>query len=123
MIGQAAGARGTQKVNNWTQHLQTILHAPDSEVPIANVDLLWAALPEYHSGKATAETAKLADECTGGAEEEGKDKVELSTSRVSASESGAGRRTDPDTFNLAHVRPFCSGFVWLAGCLSVGLTI
>ena len=52
MIGQAAGARGTVKIHNWTQHLAWILDHPDSRTPIANVDLLWAAVPEHHSGDA-----------------------------------------------------------------------
>ena len=106
MIGQGAGARGTQKVNNWTQHLTYILDAPDSDVPIANVDLLWAALPEYHTGKATAETAKLADGAKEQVDDAAEDEqVKLSTSKVTAAASGAERRrADPDNFTLSHVR-------------------
>lgn len=51
MIGQGAGARGTIKINNWTQHLSWILDVPDSDKPVANVDLLWASLPTYRSSK------------------------------------------------------------------------
>ena len=50
-IAQAAGARGTVKINNFTQHLTSLLHMPDSNVPINYVDLLWAALPAYRTSK------------------------------------------------------------------------
>jgi hypothetical protein len=50
-VGQAAGASGTVKVRNFTEHIRDVMALPDSSVPIPYVDLLWAALPRNSDNK------------------------------------------------------------------------
>jgi hypothetical protein len=56
-VGQAAGASGTVKIHNFTEHLRDVLVMPNSSVPIPYVDLLWAALPQNAGTKNAAMAA------------------------------------------------------------------
>ena len=86
-IGQAAGAQGTIKINNWTQHLTWILDVPDSPIPTTSIDLLWAALPAYRSGRATSSSAAgQIDGKLGNASAKLSANADLSASNVTASE-------------------------------------
>jgi hypothetical protein len=53
-IGQAAGASGTVKLRNFTEHIRDVMDMPNSSVPIPYVDLLWAALPRNSDNKKKA---------------------------------------------------------------------
>lgn len=62
-IGQAAGDRGTQRIQNFTRHLAQVVDFPDSDVPIPYVDLLYVAVPQYRSGSSGKKVRTDSDTC------------------------------------------------------------